>query len=332
MAWQAILEDYETATASGRFKVNIMLSVAQDEADRTGERIRFTFDEMRARGKSTNGRCPLGYQIVQGRPQLSDQSAAAAGMLAHYRATGSIPSTVRYLRNEHGIQRSYQVVQRALANPIYKGEYRGLECPALISPADWDLMQQLLNRHAPRAPSSGTIYLFPGILRCAECGRTLNAGRCVKSGIEYIYYRCPNQMSGGGCPHNRRVREDNLERYLLDHLLGAAKMYNTQISAQPLPNLGKADRLKSKMEKLKDLYLSDLIDRDVYARDYAAIKAELEALAVPITAPKPVDLPALQSALDGYSLLSREGKREFWLRSIRSVHATNSGDFFITVI
>ena len=32
--WKAIQEDYETATASGRLKVNIMLSVAQDEADR----------------------------------------------------------------------------------------------------------------------------------------------------------------------------------------------------------------------------------------------------------------------------------------------------------
>ena len=33
--WKTIHEDYDTSTASGRLKINIMLSVAQDEADRT---------------------------------------------------------------------------------------------------------------------------------------------------------------------------------------------------------------------------------------------------------------------------------------------------------
>ena len=42
VAWKAIWEDYETETASGRLKVNIMLSVAQDEADRTSERLKQT--------------------------------------------------------------------------------------------------------------------------------------------------------------------------------------------------------------------------------------------------------------------------------------------------
>ena len=36
--WQTVLEDYETITSSGQFKVNIMLSVAQNEADRTSEK------------------------------------------------------------------------------------------------------------------------------------------------------------------------------------------------------------------------------------------------------------------------------------------------------
>ena len=38
--WRAIWEDYETETSAGVFKVNIMLSVAQAESDRTSERIK----------------------------------------------------------------------------------------------------------------------------------------------------------------------------------------------------------------------------------------------------------------------------------------------------
>ena len=40
VAWSAIWENYNTDTASGRLHVNIMLSVAQDESDRTSERIK----------------------------------------------------------------------------------------------------------------------------------------------------------------------------------------------------------------------------------------------------------------------------------------------------
>lgn len=50
VTWQATKEDYETRTASGRLKVNIMLSVAQDEADRTSERIKFINEGKKAKG------------------------------------------------------------------------------------------------------------------------------------------------------------------------------------------------------------------------------------------------------------------------------------------
>ena len=36
VCWKTIYEDYDTSTAAGRLKINIMLAVAQDEADRTG--------------------------------------------------------------------------------------------------------------------------------------------------------------------------------------------------------------------------------------------------------------------------------------------------------
>ena len=39
VSWKTIYEDYDTSTAAGRLKINIMLAVAQDEADRASERI-----------------------------------------------------------------------------------------------------------------------------------------------------------------------------------------------------------------------------------------------------------------------------------------------------
>ena len=47
------------------------------------------------------------------------------------------------------------------------------------------------------------------------------------------------------------------------------------------------------MEKLKDLYLNDLIERDVYERDYSALKGELQKAERVAPKKKPVDLAAV---------------------------------------
>lgn len=61
--WKTIHEDYDTVTASGRLKVNIMLSVAQDEADRDSERIKAVFEAKRAKGEVVTGSVPTGYIV-----------------------------------------------------------------------------------------------------------------------------------------------------------------------------------------------------------------------------------------------------------------------------
>ena len=72
VTWQATMEDYNTATADGRLKVNIMLSVAENESDRTSERIKFVFDGKRRRKEwcFTGGpdQWPYGYmpQVIDG--------------------------------------------------------------------------------------------------------------------------------------------------------------------------------------------------------------------------------------------------------------------------
>lgn len=73
--WRTILEDYDTSTASGRLKINIMLSVAQDEADRTSERIKVVFDSKRAKNELPAGSLPKGYRR-EGRAIVLDEKTA----------------------------------------------------------------------------------------------------------------------------------------------------------------------------------------------------------------------------------------------------------------
>lgn len=335
VSWQAILEDYETVTASGRLKVNIMLSVAQDEADRTSERIKFTFEEKRARGESTNGRAPLGYKIVNGRPMVDhDTAEAAVDMFRTFVATRSALAATKKLQSVWGISRDVKNVRLLLKNHIYIGEFLDTKCPALISKNVWDQTQAIKALRGPRSPKYGThTFLFQGLVRCAECGHSMSASMISpRKTREYVYYRC-HERDFGRCAHVHWVREENLEQWLLDNIVSVAEMQNLSIKRHENPKK-KVDTAKimAKMEKLKDLYLSDLIDRDMYERDYLVLKKELEPEEVKINTLSEINVESVKNALSLYDSLDRAGRKEFWSRTIKRIAANNDGDFFVELI
>ena len=334
VSWQAILEDYETVTASGRLKVNIMLSVAQDEADRTSERIKFTFEQKRARGESTNGRCPLGYKIVNGRPEIdTDTSETALDMFHHFIRSRSVVSVTKYMRETWGIIRAYKNFRLYLQNPMYIGKFYDSHCPVLIPFETWSLTQQILQTRAQRNIRKGGIYLFTGMLKCAECGRNMSGEAIKKGGKNYIYYRCPKKYRGEGCTHRKRVREDKLEEWLLTNLLSIVEVRN--LKAQRSVKKEKTidiPKIKEKMEKLKDLYLSDLIEKDIYEHDYLLLKKELESAELQKGPPALIDTNELKNGLSMYETLNKTGKKEFWSRIIKCIRANNDGDFFVDLI
>lgn len=86
------------------------------------------------------------------------------------------------------------------------------------------------------------------------------------------------------------------------------------------------------MEKLKDLYLSDLIDRDMYERDYLSLKQELEAAGREFQEEGPIDVHGIKTGLSMYEMLDKAGKKEFWSRTIKRIVANNDGDFFVELI
>ena len=335
VSWQAILEDYETVTASGRLKVNIMLSVAQDEADRTSERIKFTFEQKRARGESTNGRCPLGYKIVNGRPEIDPEtSEAAVDMFRTFVATRSALAATKRLQTAWGISRDVKNVRLLLKNRVYIGEFLDAGCSALIPNDVWEQAQAIRASRGPRSPKYGThIFLFQGLVRCAECGCSMSASTySPRKTREYVYYRC-QYTTIGKCSHTKWVSEEKLESWLLNNLVSVAEVHNIQLLRKQKPkktvDIGK---IKTKMEKLKDLYLSDLIDRDMYEKDYLSLKQDLESAERKEPEETPIDIDSIKTGLSMYEKLDKAGKKEFWSRTIRKIVANNDGDFFVELI
>lgn len=331
--WRTIQEDYDTSTASGRLKINIMLSVAQDEADRTGERIKFIFEDKVQRGEVISGKVPLGYKI-EGKKMVVDPGTApiAQDIFKQYTTIRSVRALREYVLNTYGLVYGQTGIRALLDNERYIGRAHGQDdfCPPLISIEQFQLCQELLQQRAQRNLSrSGRVYLFTGLVRCAECGNRLSAHVVAQ---KYIYYRCTKYEKLHLCPHKKRTSELVLERWLLENLVSSYEQYNISLAQGAKAKRANVDteKIKRKMEKLKDLYLNDLIEKDAYEQDYISLRDQLrEAYAPEPEPPKPVDTKLIRTALSAYESLTRQEKKEFWCRVVGSITITNEDRFFV---
>ena len=135
-----------------------------------------------------------------------------------------------------------------------------------------------MKKNVHTAPS-GRIYIFTSILTCDECGHKLNG--CLSQGI--YYYRCGQRLLRGRCTHNHSIREDYVERWLFDHLgeeFDRVKLDWEIQAAKRKRSSSSKDKavLKRKLNKLKELYVNDLIDIEEYRKDYEIYTSALEQM------------------------------------------------------
>lgn len=334
--WVATEEDYDTTTANGRLHLNIKLSIAQDESDRTAERIKFVFDSKVKRGEVISGKVPLGYKIEDKRLAVDpDTAPIIQDIFREYTVIRSVRALREYVLKTHGLVYCYSAIRSMMGNERYIGRAHGQDdfCPPLIDPARFQQVQELLAQRAQRNTArSDRVYLFTGLVRCAECGNSLSAHVV---GQKYIYYRCTRYEKLHLCPHKKRTSELVLERWLLDSLVASFEAYNLSIKEGAALDRPKADegKIRRKMEKLKDLYLNDLIDRGTYEHDYTALRDELRELNSPAAQPpSPIDILPIQTALASYGELTRQNKKEFWSRIVGQITITNNDDFFVSPV
>ncbi len=331
--WIATEESYDTTTANGRLHLNIKLSIAQDESDRTSERIKFVFDSKVKRGEVISGKAPLGYRIENKRLCPDPATAPIAqDIFSKYLVLRSIRSLRQYMMEQYGLIYAHTSIHAMLQNERYIGRAHGQDdfCPPLIDPQTFAQAQRLMEERAQRNSKlrPDWVYLFTGLVYCAECGNRLSAHTV---GGKYIYYRCTRYEKLHLCEHKKRTSELVLEDWLVHNLVSQMAEYNIGLEAQGAKPKKVVDeaKLKRKMEKLKDLYLNDLIDRDTYERDYTALRDELRSAAIEEARPQPVDLERLSNSLQFYGELSKPLKKEFWCRVLGKIFITNGDGFFV---
>ena len=337
--WECSDEEYNTTTSNGRLYLNIKLSIAQNESDQTGDRIRFNFENMIKSGKAIIGtyNCPKGYK-VEGEPKNKrvvkneDESPFIEDLFNEFTTTMSLTHTVHFLADKYPKYRFVnKTIKLILTNPLYYGCYKGVEnyCEPYITKEKYDEIQKLLAEKLQKH-KHGKVrdYIFTGMLTCPDCGRRLSANGQVRkrpNGEEYtrIVYRCNKHFADNHCPNNKVITEALVEKWLLDNYKFLLEEYVYQIedvteASKLNDDLAKIKRFEDKLKRLNDLYIDGLIDREKYDKDRSTFLEEIERLKKTKGEIPKVDLNKIKKiindkeAINVYNSLTKNNKRLFW--------------------
>ena len=338
--WIAILEDYNTSTSAGRLNLNIRLSIAQNESDQTADRIKFVFEGKKARHEALTGNPPFGYSIVDKHFTPNEDAPKILDLFRHYAVHQSMLGTLQYAFETYGITWRRISLRRALANPSYIGTFYDIPdyAPAIVPLDLFQRVQKILAAHRYDPQKTTQIFLFSGLIRCPECLHILmgNKGHLYANQTEYKnkYYRCALHSIDKKCTWTGSIFERPLESYLIDHLRAALSDYDLSIKQRRKATgqdntADKSARIKEKLDRLKDLYVSGFIDRESYAADFKRYNAELTALMTAAPHKQESLRPDLKALLEKpcvksmYDALSPKGKAEFWHSILEHIDVTH---------
>ena len=342
VTWKAIHEDYDTSTASGEMAVTIFLAIAQNERQKTAERLTAVFDNKRKRKEAWYGEnsMPFGYmkqvdeegipRLVKN-PELQDAVQEFWDMVLKYH---NVSKAGKHVNELYGLKRTKKMWFDIARKEIYTGELRGVKgyCEPYVSREDWEAFHQ---RGNVKQTQKGRVYLFSGLMRCPECGKVLsgvNSGKRTKKNgevVEYHAYRC-RYREMRLCDFKHHVFELKTEKWLLDHLeellqdeIARVELERTKPKKKPKTNL---QSLKEQARRLTVAYMAGNIPDDEYLKEDAELKAKIaKAESEKEADPAERDLSGLKELLETdfktiYITLSPEDKQRFWRGIIKEMH------------
>lgn len=322
--WLAIWEPiYDSSSPQGRMIINTMVNLAQFEAEQTGQRIRQVFDYKRKQGEVLTGRIPFGYSIKNKHLVPDENADKVRTIFKYYAETNNLAKTTEYAMSI-GITRSKVSIREMLLNQIYIGVHGGNSsfCEPIIDNGLFEKVGKMLSMNVKKNAKPGRCYIFSGLIKC-ECGNRMGGGIGSK---ELRYYRCSKRINfPGSCQNNKRLSETKLEKYLTENISRLMKDYIFGIESnndQRKDNSSKINALYRKIDKLKELFVNELIGIEEYKNDKEKYLSEIEALREEQS--KAVDLSHYKGLIEidipsFYGNLSNEDKRSFWRSIIREI-------------
>lgn len=331
VVWRAIHEDYETITSGGKFKVNIMLSVAQQERDRCSERIRDVFEYRSKQGYAITHILPVGLKIEDHHVVPDEETKHIVQAIFNYfEACNSVRKTLLYINETYDLRIHYNPIRKILGHRLYIGEYRGNKnyCEPIISVEQFERVQAKLKMNTKKRKNNRT-YIFSALCVCSHCHNKMvgnTPAGANRWGEEYRYYRCNKNQNAALCDNNMCIAEKYIENILLETIEEEAKKHIVAVEiseSQKTKPRSNQKTIEKKMQRLNDLYVNGFIDMDKYRADYTSLQNQI----IPETTQEPKDLSVLKKFLESdfkeiYPTLSVEKKQALWRSIIKEIRVS----------
>lgn len=345
VVWSTTEEDYDLTTANGRMLVNMKLTIAEMEADVTGERIKLVNEYKTATGQPLSGSQPFGWMIAKdestGRKKVvkdPDEAPILEEILQHFMTYQSKRKSVTYLHSKYHISMSQHAFGDLISNTMLYGTYRDNPnyCDAYIDKETFDKIQEIVKRNIKENTSENRIYLFTGLIKCPHCGRLLAGGiitttRTERKSYKYKTYRCPKHRGSNACDFKKSVFEGTFEKLLLTNLeqyVEDAKIRSVQITESGEDKVLKydIDELNAELERLNYAWKKGRIKggAEQYDKEYDELTEKIELAKHEKENTEPKDFSKIEGVLkegwqEIYNALDEEHKRAFWRNIISSI-------------
>jgi hypothetical protein len=324
------------------------LTIAELEADQTGERINLVNEYKVKTGQAMTGAHRQGYgftvKTIDGIKRVvrdAEVEHVVYDIISHFLVHQNKQQALIYVRDKYNIELSYKVVAVLLSNSKLYGHHRGNDdyCEAYIDKETFDKIQGILNNNIKSTPSKRT-YLFTGLIKCPKCGRTLTSYFTQnRQGTPYFYYRCANYSIEKICTFNVFASEKELEKLLLNNLDQYINEYFTEV--QVSNNRADVDNelvnkqindIKLEMKNTTTAFRKNRMTEKEYDKEYNELEVRLKELESHLEPQIERDLTVYTDLLKSgwrelYMALTKENKRAFWRRYIKNIELNNDGTF-----
>ena len=218
-------DEVNTTNANGKMISRLLMSVSQNEIERTSERTKIGLAGAIKQGHIP-ARAPLGYKHIDKKlvpdPLTKDIVVRVFDLYLEGKSHQKI-ANIYNKENVLGKTWRDSTIQKILSNEIYKGDYihgKRTKHPTyyenvvepLVNKEKWESCQYQKLRNARHYERTST-YLFTNKLKCSKCGNYFGGKASVKKKLnkKYYYYKCNH------CKIN--LKEDSIEDLILLELL-----------------------------------------------------------------------------------------------------------------
>ena len=288
-------DDINTTTANGKMISRLLVSVSQNEIERTSERTKIGLAGAIKQGHIPHI-APLGYKHENKTLVIDYSTKDVVVRIFDLYYNGYSYQKISTLFNEEKVLGKNNwidsTIQNILQNEIYKGDFvhgKRTKTPTyyenvvepIISKEMWEDCQVQKKKNS-RSFQRTLTYLYLQKLKCPKCNRILGGKATTKkNGTPYFYYYCND------CKIS--IKENAINEYF-NQFINELVEYDSVVNQFFLPMIRQRfdeprDKLKSeldeqnaKLERIRKAYINGAFDLDIYNNETSIVEKAISKL------------------------------------------------------